>query len=260
MGEPLLTGSLVETTRHGRVLVIRMDRPEKRNAINAAMTAALDAAFNEFEDDDELWVAILTGDQVAFSAGSDLAEAVGSSSERGGEYGVIRRAREKPLIAAVDGLAFGGGMELVLAADLVVAGADARFGLPEVARGVIATCGGLFRTARAIPLNVAREIVLTGIPISAARAYELGLVNRVTAAGEAVDGALELAEQICANSPVSVRESMRAMRATVEADDATGWQATAAALAAINEYADVDEGIAAFLEKRPPQWTGASKR
>jgi len=233
-----------------------MTRTAKRNAINPAMTAALDEALNTFEDDPDQWVAILTGDEAAFSAGSDLAETSGEPTERGGEYGVIRRVREKPLIAAVEGLAYGGGMELVLACDLVVASESARFGLPEVARGVIATCGGLFRTPRALPLNLAREMVLTGEPLDAPRLHAAGFVNRLVAPGSAVSAALDLAERICANSPVSVRQSLRALEATVSANDELGWEATARALEGVQAHEDLDEGIAAFLEKRPPRWTG----
>jgi len=163
----MLCGMPVTIEKHDRICVIQMNRPEKRNAINPEMTLALDAALNEFEDDDDLWVAILTGYGEGFCAGTDLAESSGPRTERGGEYGVIRRSRRKPLIAAVEGMALGGGMEIVLACDLVVASASATFGLPEARRGVIATCGGLFRAQRALPLNIARQILLTGEPISA---------------------------------------------------------------------------------------------
>ncbi|MFI1912884.1 enoyl-CoA hydratase-related protein [Nocardia sp. NPDC020380] len=246
----------VERVREGRTLVIRMNRPHKRNAIDAEMTAGLDAALNEFEDDADLWVAVLTGTESLFSAGTDLSAGSGEKTARGGEYGVIRRRMSKPLIAAVEGHALGGGMELVLACDLVVAGRTATFGLPEPRRGVIATCGGLFRARRALPLNVAKELLLTGDPLSAERAYQLGFVNIVAEPGAAEQSARELAQRICRNAPVSVRESLTALERVNSADDAEAWRITEAAMAATLSSHDTAEGIAAFLERREPRWTG----
>ncbi|MEU9808530.1 enoyl-CoA hydratase-related protein [Mycobacterium sp. NPDC050853] len=246
----------VTIERHEQICVIQMNRPEKRNAINPEMTLALDAALNQFEDDADLWVAVLTGYREGFCAGTDLAESSGPRTERGGEYGLIRRSRRKPLIAAVEGMALGGGMEMVLACDLVVASSSATFGLPEVRRGVIATCGGLFRAQRALPLNIARQILLTGDPITADRAYQLGLVNEVTEDGAALSSAITLAQRIVLNSPVSVQESLRAMdKAFANADDA-GWTHTETAFGAVLQSADMAEGITAFFERRSPQWTG----
>ncbi len=233
-----------------------MDRQEKRNAINPEMTLALDAALNQFEDDASLWVAVLTGYRGGFSAGTDLAESSGPRTDRGGEYGLIRRSRCKPLIAAVEGMALGGGMELVLACDLVVASSSATFGLPEVRRGVIATCGGLFRTQRALPLNIARQILLTGDPITADRAHQLGLVNEVAEDGEALSSAMALAQRIVLNSPVSVQESLVAMNKSFRQADDAGWEDTETAFAAVLQSADMAEGIASFFERRSPQWTG----
>jgi enoyl-CoA hydratase/carnithine racemase len=146
----------VSSERRGRVLIVRLERPEKRNAMNGEMTRGLDAALNELEDDAELWVGILAGVPGVFSAGSDLRDALHNSTARGGPYGVVRRRRTKPLIAAVDGLAYGGGFEIVLACDLVVASRAATFALPEVKRGLFALYGGPFRAAHALPPNVAR--------------------------------------------------------------------------------------------------------
>ena len=190
----------VERTRHGRVLVVTLRREEKRNAIDEETALGIDGALNELEDDDDLWVGVITGGTQVFSAGTDLRVGSGSGTERGGPYGIIRRRRSKPLIAAVEGFALGGGMEIVLACDLVVASSTATFGLPEVRRGLLALYGGVFRSARALPLNVAKEIVLTGDPIDAARAERHGLVNVVTEPGGALAGALALAERICANA------------------------------------------------------------
>ncbi|MFN0088769.1 MAG: crotonase/enoyl-CoA hydratase family protein [Acidimicrobiales bacterium] len=247
----------VERERNGRVLVITMRREDKRNAIDREMADGIDAAMNELEDDPELWVGVLTGGPTVFSAGTDLRQDRSPATERGGEYGVIRRARRKPLVAAVEGFAFGGGFEIVLACDLVVASRTARFGLPEVKRGVMATCGGLFRTPRALPLNIAKEIVLTGDPIGPERASELGLVNRLTEPGGALAEALALAQRICENAPLSVSESLHALEAAVAADDEAAWAATDAATAIVLSSADAKEGAKAFLAKRQPTWTGA---
>lgn len=245
----------VGVERRDHVLVVRLQRPAKRNAIDAAVTAGLDDALDQLEDDPDLWVGILTGDG-PFCAGTDLAAGAGEPTERGGEYGTVRRRRVKPLIAAVEGFAYGGGLELVLACDLVVAGQSTLFGLPEVARGLVATCGGLFRTTNALPLNIGRQLLLTGRPITAERAWSFGLVNELAEDGHALDGALALAQQICANSPLAVRATMRAITTAVEAGDALGWSATEQAMADVEGSADHQEGVAAFLDKRPPQWTG----
>ncbi len=246
----------VTTEIRGRVLLIVLDRDAKLNAMDHAMTLGLDAAMNRLEDDAELWAGVLCSNGRAFSAGSDLADPDRNSTERGGPYGLIRRARRKPLIAAVDGLAFGGGFEMVLACDLVVASLRARFALPEVKRGLLALYGGVFRAARALPPNLARELVLTGEPIGAERAHALGLVNRLCAEGAARDEALALAESICANSPVAVRESLFIVNQAHEAADALAWQLSAEAATRVRASEDSREGIAAFLGKRAPVWRG----
>jgi len=168
----------------------------------------------------------------------------------------VRRQRAKPLIAAVEGPALGGGLEIVLACDLVVASRTAQFGLPEVRIGVVPTCAGLFRAPRAIPLNVARQLILTGRPIGAERAFQVGLVNVLTEPGQAVTEALALAREICSNAPVSVQACLAAVNAIVATEDDLGWQHTEAALAAAASSNDAREGIKAFLEKRPPEWSG----
>jgi len=201
----------VTTRREGRVLVISMVRAAKRNAIDRAMAEALDAALNELDDDADLWAGVLTGTADVFSAGSDLTAAGDYVTERGGEYGIIRRRRRTPLIAAVEGPALGGGLEIVLACDLVVASDQARFGLPEVGIGVVPTCAGLFRGPRSLPLNLARQLILTGRPIDARRAFEVGFVNVLTEPGAAADEAIALARQICANAPVSVQACLAAV-------------------------------------------------
>ena len=248
--------SLVRAERTGRLLVVRMCREAKRNAVNRQLADELDAAFNLLEDDDGLWAGVLTGTGRVFCAGSDLTAGGDYATERGGEYGLIRRRRRKPLIAAVEGPALGGGLELVLACDLVVASRTAQFGLPEVSRGVVASCGALFRAPHALPANLARELLLTGEPIDADRAQAAGLVNQLTEPGAAVAAAVALGERICANAPVAVQASLVAVNRWLAAADEFGWQVTADALATIGASQDYKEGIAAFLEKRPPRWTG----
>jgi enoyl-CoA hydratase len=248
--------SLVRAERTGRLLVVRMCREAKRNAVNRRLADELDAAFNLLEDDDGLWAGVLTGTASVFCAGSDLTAGGDYLTERGGEYGLIRRQRRKPLIAAVEGPALGGGLELVLACDLVVASRTARFGLPEVARGLVASCGALFRAPRALPANLARELLLTGEPIDADRGYAAGLVNVVTEPGGAVAAAVALGERISTNAPVAVQASLVATNRWLAAAEEFGWQVTADAVAAIGASEDHREGIAAFLEKRPPRWTG----
>lgn len=247
---------VVDVTARGRVTIVTITREDKRNAINADVAAGIDAAFNDFEDDPDQWVAILTGGPNLFCAGTDLKDGPGRGTDRGGEYGLIRRHRTKPLIAAVEGLAFGGGFELCMASDMVVAAIDARFALPEVKRGVIANSGALFRTARLVPPNIAKELLLTGAEISATRAAEIGFVNRVVDNGAALDEALALADQIAANAPVSVQQTLRAVDAVLGGTDDIGWAATAQGVATVMASDDMKEGIAAFLEKRDPEWSG----
>lgn len=246
----------VATTIHGRVLVIRMARPEKRNALNRDITLGMDAALNELEDNPQLWCGILTGGQSIFSAGADLATGPGEPTERGGIVGLISRHRTKPLIAAVEGMALGGGLELVLCCDLVVASGSALFGLPEVRRGLMPDFGGAFRISRYLPVNIARELLLTGENISAERAERLGFVNSITETGEALTGALALAERICANAPLAVREALAIFNAEVNGSESASWDRSHAAHERLLKTEDVKEGIGAFFERRSPNWSG----
>jgi Enoyl-CoA hydratase/carnithine racemase len=247
----------VEVTREGRVQVITIAREAKRNALNAAVTAGIDAALNELEDDPDLWCGILTGGETLFSAGADLAAGPGPPTERGGLVGLIHRTRTKPLIAAVGGLALGGGLELVLCCDLLVASRTATFGLPEVKRGLMPDFGGAFRVGRYLPINVARELLLTGDRIDAERAERLGLVNVLTEPGEVLAGALALADRVCANAPLAVREAMCIFNREVNGDETPSWEHSDAAHARLLQTNDVVEGIGAFFERRTPNWTGS---
>ena len=245
----------VSQERRGRVLIITIEREEKRNALNAEVTAGLDSALNELEDDPELWCGVLSGGSRFFSAGADLAAGPGQPTARGGIAGLIQRDRVKPLIAAVEGFALGGGLELVLCCDLVVAAADARFGLPEVKRGLMPDFGGAFRIVRALPPNIAREMLLTGDDLTADRAAALGLVNRVTAPGAALDGALALAGRVCENAPLAVRAALATSAQAARGDETQLWAYSNARHADLLASEDVAEGIAAFFGKRDPRWT-----
>lgn len=250
----------VKTERHGHTLVITIDRPEARNAVNSAVAQGIEEGIDLLEQDDELWVGILTGTPPAFSAGADLKAvqrgASGLFTERGGFGGLVSRSRVKPIIAAVDGPALAGGTELVLATDLVVASGRATFGIPEVKRSLVAGAGGLFRLARKIPQNVAMELALTGDPITAARAAELGLVNQLVEDGRAVESALALAERIAVNAPLAVRESRRVVLASTFLADDEAQAVSDESVRKVTSTADFGEGVAAFVEKRAPQWTG----
>ncbi len=249
-----MTDELISRRRDGHVMIVTMRREAKRNAVDRALADALSSALDEIDDDDSVWAGVITGGASFFSAGSDLTSGGDYNTARGGEYGIIRRRRRKPLIAAVEGYALGGGLEIVLACDLVVAGSDARFGLPEVSIGVIPTCAGLFRAPQAFPLNLARELILTGQPISADRAHAAGFVNVITEPGGALDGAVALAQRICRNAPLSVQACLAAVNEQLAADSELGWAVTDRAKEAIFGTDDSAEGVRAFLAKRPPEW------
>lgn len=245
----------------GRVALITIERPKARNAVNGAVAQGLEDAIDRLEGDEDLWVGVITGAGPVFSAGADLKEvaagrAASLATERSGFAGITRRERTKPLIAAVDGPALAGGCEIVLSCDLVVASTAASFGIPEVKRSLLAGGGGLFRLARAIPLNVAMEMALTGDPISAERAYQVGLANELCAPGAARDTALAVAERICANAPLAVRSSRDVTLRSLHASDDEAWQISDAASASIFETEDFAEGPRAFIEKRQPVWNG----
>jgi enoyl-CoA hydratase/carnithine racemase len=241
--------------------VITINRPEARNAVNDEVAQGIEAAIDRLEEHDHLWVGVLTGVPPVFSAGADLkmigaGRAAELMTRRGGFAGVARRQRSKPLIAAVDGPALAGGTEMVLACDLVVASTTATFGIPEVKRSLVAAGGGLFRLPRRIPLNVAMECALTGDPIDATAAHQFGLVNHLCEPGSAVQSALELAGRITANAPVAVRATRRVVLESALVDEGAAWRLSAEGFAEASASEDYEEGIAAFLEKRSPVWTG----
>jgi enoyl-CoA hydratase len=243
----------VRTERIGSALLITIDRPQARNAVNAAVAAGLAAALDELEATPELRVGVLTGAGGSFSAGMDLKAALrGESPEIPGRGlgGLTEAELTKPVIAAVEGFALGGGFELALGCDLIVAAEDAKFGLPEVKRGLIAAGGGVVRLPQRIPHHLAMEILLTGEPVDGRRAGALGIANRVVPNGEAAAIALQLAEQIALNAPLA----LAAVKNVVRSRDP--WAAQRAESAKLMTTADVREGMTAFAERRAPQWTG----
>ncbi|MFF8869642.1 crotonase/enoyl-CoA hydratase family protein [Streptomyces massasporeus] len=253
------TPPVVRTERIGSALLITLDRPEARNAVNAATATALAAALDELEADPTLRVGVLTGEGGTFSAGMDLKAALrGESPEvEGRGFGGLTEARpDKPLIAAVEGFAMGGGFELALACDLIVAAEDARLGLPEVKRGLIAAGGGVIRLPRRIPHHLAMELLLTGEPVDGRRAGELGLANRVTAQGQAVAEALRLAERVADSAPLALAAVKRVVRAADGASDEEAFAFQRAEMKTLMASDDVREGMTAFAERRPARWTG----
>jgi enoyl-CoA hydratase len=251
----------VEYEQRGPFAVVKINRPEARNAVNGAVAQGIEDAIDRIEADDGVWVGILTGEPPVFCAGADLKEinagnAAALQTARGGFGGIVQRERTKPVIAAVDGPALAGGTEIVLSCDLVVASTTATFGIPEVKRSLVAGAGGLFRLGRKIPLNIAMELALTGDPISAELAHHHGLVNRLCEPGEALTVATALAEQICANAPVAVRESRKVVIEATNAPDEVGWKMSVEGMAHAMRSEDFSEGLTAFIEKRPPQWKG----
>ncbi|MGH9021457.1 MAG: crotonase/enoyl-CoA hydratase family protein [Acidimicrobiales bacterium] len=253
--------SAVERERRGHVEVLTINRPEARNAINGDVTAGMAEALGAAEQDDDCWVVVLTGSgDKAFSAGMDLkAFASGQGAgiiDANGFASITRRTFPKPIIAAVNGTALAGGCEIMLSCDLVVAAEHAVFGIPEVKRGLIAGAGGLLRLPRRIPRAVALELALTGDPIDAARAYQIGLVNRVVPAERLMDEALALAETIASNAPMAVRCSKRVMLDSADMAEADAWALNDSTFSDIFTSADAMEGAVAFAEKRAPNWQG----
>jgi enoyl-CoA hydratase len=246
----------------GNLAIVTLNRPSVRNAIDAATARALERMVDRIESDSEVWAAIITGSgDAAFCAGADLREVAqgkldATFTERGGFAGFVNAPRKKPWIAAVNGAALAGGFEIVLACDLVVACREARFGLPEVKRGLIASAGGLYRLPRSLPKAIARELILIGGTIDAEKAYTLGLINRLAGQQEVVQEARTLAQAICENAPLAVRASLSIARAAAFFEDGALRKIgndSQAILATTDDYA---EGSLAFLGKREPVWTG----
>ncbi|WP_255380884.1 MULTISPECIES: crotonase/enoyl-CoA hydratase family protein [unclassified Mycobacterium] len=258
-GQP---GALVE--RRGNVMVITINRPEARNAVNAAVSIAVGDALEEAQHDPDVRAVVITGaGDKSFCAGADL-KAISRRENlyhpdhgEWGFAGYVHHFIDKPTIAAVNGTALGGGTELALASDLVVADERAKFGLPEVKRGLIAAAGGVFRIMDQLPRKVAMELLMTGEPITAADALGWGLINRVVGPGEVLDAALALAARVTANAPLSVQASKRIAYGVddgVITGDEPGWERTVREMRVLIRSEDAKEGPLAFAEKREPVW------
>jgi enoyl-CoA hydratase len=256
MPEPVLT------ERRDGVLIITINRPDVRNAVNLDVAERIAAAVDVLDADSELALGILTGAGGTFCAGMDLkafAERGPALIEGRGFAGIVRRPPSKPIMAAIEGVAVAGGLEIALACDLIVAARDAKLGISEVKRGLVAAGGGLLRLPRRVPYHVAMEMALTGDLYPAERLYELGLVNRLAEPSRALESALELAARIAPNAPQSVRGSKRIIGSAAEWPMSEAWERQAEIAAPILASPDAREGARAFVEKRAPVWRGAER-
>lgn len=242
------------------VLLVTLNRPQRRNAIDAALAAALAAAVRAAEEDDAVRAVVLTGAGArCFCAGADLEEVAAGRGDAlsvggGGLGGFVHARRVKPWIAALRGAAVGGGLELALACEMIVAGEDASLALPEVRRGLLAGAGGVYRLPHALPRALALEMLLTGAPMPASRAHAHGMVNHLAPDDQVIARAIALATAIAGNAPLAVRASLAIARdAHAKSEDELRAR-TEAAIGRLGESADAREGVAAFLDKRAPQW------
>ncbi len=262
MTAPLISDLVHFEKRDDHIAIVTLDRPAKRNAINAEMARTIDSIVKATEADPDIWVTIITSSGGAvFCAGADLAEAAAGRGQElvtkdGGFAGFVDSKRAKPWIAAVRGTAMGGGLEISLACDIRVCADTTLFGLPEVKRGLIAGAGGAYRLARHIPRGIALEMLATGDPITAERAAHWGLVNAVVAEDQVVSTAVEYAQRICTNAPLSVRESLAIGRASIERTEEELIAMTDEAVARLIKTHDFHEGPRAFVERRAPVWQG----
>ncbi len=250
--------------RRGNVLLITINRPDARNAVNGAVSTAVGDLLQQAQDDADVWAVVITGSgDKSFCAGADLKAIYRRENlfhpehPEWGFAGYVRHFIDKPTIAAVNGIALGGGTELALASDLVVAEESAKFGLPEVKRGLVAAAGGVFRIVEQLPRKVAMQLLFTGEPITAAEALAWGLINEVVPDGTVVDAALALAQRITVNAPLAVQASKRVAvgvdDGVITADEA-GWTRTAREIGPLMKSEDAKEGPLAFAEKRQPVW------
>jgi enoyl-CoA hydratase/carnithine racemase len=249
----------VLTERRDGVLLITLNRPDARNAVNRALAEGVAAALDELDADGELTVGVITGAGKGFSAGMDLKAFVTGERPWVGDRGfagIVQRSARKPLIAAVEGFAMAGGLEIALACDLIVAAKGARLAIPEVKRSLVAAAGALMRLPRRVPYGVAMEMALTGEPISAERGYEVGLVNRLAEPGGAVDAALELAAAIAANGPLALDATKAILEQQFDWSDAEFWRRQGELAEPVLTSQDAREGAVAFSEKREPVWQG----
>ena len=241
------------------VLVVTINRPDARNAVNGGVASGIAEAMDRLDAEDDLRVGVLTGAGGYFSAGMDLKAFVKGEQPYAGDRGfagITQRAARKPLIAAVEGFALAGGFEIALSCDLIVAASDARFGVPEVKRSLVAAAGALLRLPKRIPYHLAMELALTGEPIGAERAYEIGIVNRTTEPGTALDVAVELAQAITKNAPLALMASKEIVQKAVDWTEEEGWAKQGEISGPVFVSEDAREGATAFAEKREPVWRG----
>ena len=249
----------VLTERRDGVLLITLNRPEARNAVNLALAEGVAAALDDLDADGDLRAGVLTGAGKGFCAGMDLKAFVAGERPWVGDRGfagIVQRASRKPLIAAIEGFAVAGGLELALSCDLIVAARGAKLGVPEVKRSIVAAAGALRRLPQRLPYGVAMELALTGDPIEAERAYELGLVNRLADPGAAVQTALELASAIARNGPLALDATKATLQQQFDWTEAEFWQRQAELAEPVMHSQDAREGATAFAEKREPVWQG----
>lgn len=254
-----MSDQAIVTEERDGVLIITINRPEARNAVNGDVANGMASALDRLDAADDLRVGIVTGAGGYFSAGMDLKAFVQGQSPYAGDRGfagITQRAARKPLIAAVEGFALAGGFEVALSCDLIVAARDARFGIPEVKRSLVAAGGALLRLPKRIPYHLAMELALTGEPISAERAHELGIVNRLAEPGTALDTAIELAQQLVKNAPLALIASKEIIQKAVDWDEADGWAKQGEISGPVFSSEDAREGATAFAEKRTPKWRG----
>ena len=249
----------VLTERRGNVLLITLNRPQVRNAVNAALAAGVAAALDELDDDADLSVGVLTGAGGYFSAGMDLGAFVKGESPYFGDRGfagITQRAASKPLIAAIEGFALAGGLEIALSCDLVVAAKGAKMGIPEVKRSLVAAAGALLRLPRRMPYHVVMELALTGDFMPAERFYEFGLVNRLAEPGSAVEEALSLAGALAKNGPLALVAAKRILQEQFDWTNEEMWARQGEISGPVMTSEDAKEGASAFKEKREPVWQG----
>jgi enoyl-CoA hydratase len=257
--QAVASAEAVLAERRGNVLLITINRPDVRNAVNGAVAEGIAGALEQLDDDDELSVGVLTGAGGYFSAGMDLGAFVKGESPWFGDRGfagIAQRAARKPLIAAIEGFAVAGGMEIALACDLIVAAKGAKMGIPEAKRSLVAAGGALLRLPRRMPYHVVMELALTGEALPADRFYEFGVVNRLAEPGTAVDVALELAERLAKSGPLAVIASKRILQEQYDWSTEEMWEKQGAISGPVFASEDSKEGASAFKEKREPVWRG----
>jgi enoyl-CoA hydratase len=257
--EPAAASEPVLIERRGSVLLITLNRPEVRNAVNAALAEGVAHGLDELDNDDSLSVGIITGAGGFFCAGMDLGAFVKGESPWFGDRGfagIAQRASRKPLIAAIERFAVAGGMEIALACDLIVAAKGAKLGIPEAKRSIVASGGALLRLPRRMPYHVVMELAMTGDPLPAERFHELGVVNRLSEVGSAVDVALELAAELAKNGPLALAASKQILQQQFDWSTAEMWERQAEIAGPVMSSEDAREGASAFKEKRNPVWRG----